>query len=105
MDVLKSSLGYAEITHFSMTDDKGKVEFAVIPLPPQYLLGMAMGSKLVILSAPYEGTGLFQAGVTAEEVHAKFNLPSREEALRISLMLTHAFMEMPGAGHTPHIIF
>ncbi|ASS75097.1 hypothetical protein CIG75_08980 [Tumebacillus algifaecis] len=105
MDVQKSSLGFAEITHFSMSDAKGKMEFAVIPLPPQYLLGMAMGSKLVILSAPYEGTALFQAGVTADEVQAQFNLPNREEALRLSVMLTTAFMEMPGAGHTPHIIF
>lgn len=105
MEVQKSSLGFAEITHFSMHDEQGKVEFAVIPLPPQYLLGMAMGSKLVILSEPHQGTALFQAGVTAEEVQSKFNLSNREEALRISVMLTTAFMEMPGAGHTPHIIF
>ncbi|TCP59483.1 hypothetical protein EV586_101702 [Tumebacillus sp. BK434] len=105
MDVQKSSLGFAEISHFAMKDDKGTVEFAVIPLPPQYLLGMAMGSKLVILSAPYEGTALFQAGVTADEVQARFQLPSREEGVRLSVMLTTAFMEMPGAGHTPHIIF
>lgn len=100
----KKSLGYVELTHFSFQDEQGTVEFAVLPLPPQYLLGMAMGSKLVVLSAPYEGTALFQQGVTAEEVQAKFGLSSREEALRLSVMLMTAFMDLPGAGHTPHII-
>jgi hypothetical protein len=100
----KKSLGYVELSHFSFQDEKGTVEFAVLPLPPQYLLGMAMGSKLVVLSTPYEGTALFQQGVTAEEVQEKFHLPSREDALRLSVMIMTAFMDLPGAGHTPHII-
>jgi hypothetical protein len=104
MSVDKKSLGYVELTHFSFQDEQGTVEFAVLPLPPQYLLGLAMGSKLVVLSNPYEGTALFQQGVTAEEVQEKFHLQNREEAVRLSVMLMTAFMEMPGAGHTPHII-
>jgi hypothetical protein len=105
-DFDKKSLGLVELTHFSFDDETGKVEFAVIPLPPQYLLGMAMGSKLVIFSTPYEGkTALFQEGVTMDEVMQKLGLSSREEAVRIAVMLSKAFMEMPGAGYTPHIIF
>lgn len=105
-DFDKKSLGLIELTHFSFQDDQGTVEFAVTPLPPQYLLGMAMGSKLVIFAKPYEGrTALFQEGVTVEEVTEKLGLTSREEAIRISVMLSKAFMEMPGAGYTPHIIF
>jgi hypothetical protein len=86
---------YGEIGVKRFTFKRGETSYEILAgnVPASMVLNIPAGTKLIMVRHPFQGIGLFPAGITLNEVKGQFPVEA-EQAQELALILAEILYEL-----------